>query len=93
MRIANTDAASYVLSIQGDPNGREGAASHFEGRVLIMGDSGPQYTSLTMRDALAGSATVAVTENDSELFLIVASVPEHFSGNQTYGYAYRIDRK
>jgi hypothetical protein len=36
---------------------------------------------------------VAVTGADSELFLVIASVPEHFGGNQTYGYSVRVDRR
>ena len=43
-----------------------------------------------MIDATSGQSTVRVANNCSELFLVIASVPEHFSGTQTYGYQAKI---
>ncbi|MEX1367123.1 MAG: hypothetical protein AB1Z98_28610 [Nannocystaceae bacterium] len=96
VRIDNTQAATYTLSLDGDPTGSEGDPSHFEGRVVVMTPAGAAYTDLTMSDPLQGEATVmveAVEAADAEVFLVVASVAEHFGGNQTYGYQYRIDRR
>ena len=33
-----------------------------------------------------------VSADDSDVFLVVAAVPEHFAGNQTYGYAVQVER-
>lgn len=93
VRIDNTAAATYTFAVAGDPAGSEGAASHFEGRVVVMTPAGAEYTELTMSSDQDGEATVSVDATASEVFLVVAAVPEHFGGNQTYGYEYRIDRQ
>jgi len=93
VRIANTQAASYEFSLRGQATGSSGAAAHLEGRVVVLQPSGAQYSALTMDDALNGSATVSVNTTDSDVYLVIASVPESFSGNQTFGYEYRIERQ
>jgi hypothetical protein len=93
VRIKNPASGSYQLAIQGDANGSEGAASHLEGRVVVMyGEANGKFTNLNMSNELNGDATVTVNVGATELYLIVAAVPEHFTGNQNYGYKYRIIR-
>jgi hypothetical protein len=82
VRISNSDAATYAFTLAGDAAGSEGAPAVFEGRIVVMGEDGPRYSSLSMTDARNGTGEVAVTGADSELFLVIASVPEHFGGNQ-----------
>ena len=71
--------------------GSEAASSQLQGRVVVIDDAGASYTDLDMSDATIGSASVSVEASDSGVFLVIAAVPEHFGGNQTYGYTYRID--
>lgn len=92
IRIANTRAATYAVSLVGDEVGGSGAAAHFEGRIVVMGSSGPRYSSLSMTDARSGAASVTVTASEAEIFIIIASVPESFTGTQTYGYSLRVGR-
>ena len=40
-----------------------------------------------------GTAQVMVGANVSEVYLVVAAVPENFGGNQTYGFEYTIARQ
>ncbi len=93
IRIENTQAATYTFTLEGDELGSEGAASHFEARIVVMRQDGPAYSDLPMTDALDGSGSVTVTADDTDVYLVVASVPEHFTGNQIYGYSVRIDRQ
>lgn len=93
IRIENTQAATYTFTLEGDESGSEGAASHFEARIVVMRQDGPAYSDLPMTDALDGSGSVTVTADDTDVYLVVASVPEHFTGNQIYGYSVRIDRQ
>ena len=93
VRVDNTQAATYGFSLRGDATGSEGAAAHFEARVVVITPAGAEYTPLAMPDDLEGEATVMVEASDPEVYLVIASVPETFGGNQTYGYEYRIERR
>lgn len=90
IRVTNTQAATYRFELTGDETGSEGTSSNFEGRIVVLGPDGATYSELTMTSAVAGSGSVTVSPEHSDVFLVVAAVPEHFSGNQTYGYAVRI---
>ena len=92
IRIDNNYAAQYTMSIEGDANGTEGAPSHFMGRIVVMSEDGPVYSTLDMSDALNGTATVNVSASDSEVFLVIVSVPDQFSSYQRYGYRTTIQR-
>ena len=81
------------MRIEGDANGTEGAASRFMGRIVVMGEDGPVYSSIDMTDALNGSGTVNVTATQSEVYLVIVSVPDHFSSYQRYGYRATIERE
>ena len=45
---------------------------------------------MTMPILLAGNKSVPVTQSDSQLMLVVVSVPQYFHGAQYYGYRVRI---
>lgn len=81
-----------MVTLHGDPAGSEGAASHFEARLLVLGPSGATWQRMAMSSPLQGSATVAVPAGAIGLFLVVVAMPAHFTGNQVYGYAYGIQR-
>jgi hypothetical protein len=91
VRIDNSQAATYSFTVQGDATGSAGAAAHFEGRSVVIDGSGATYGDLEMTDSVNGSASVQVTAGDTEVYLVVAAVPEHFGGNQTYGYEYAVE--
>jgi len=93
VRIRNDSSATFDFELTADPAGSMGAASHFEGRVVVQGRTKVTYVPLTMSSATQGSASVVVTAEDALVYLIVVSAPEHFAGNQTYGYAYQIRRR
>jgi hypothetical protein len=93
VRIANSSAAVYKFFLRGDKTGSENATSHFEGRIAVMSDTGVEYTELDMTNAFDGTATVSLDGSAREVYLVIASVPEHFRGNQTYSYEYLIERR
>ena len=45
-----------------------------------------------MTSADEGSASVDVGVGVGRLYLVVATVPEHFTANQTYGYELELSR-
>lgn len=90
IKIANNQTGTYSFNLQGDATGSEGATSNLESRIVIKGVNGTRYLDVTMADATSGSATVQVDATDNEVFLVIAAVPAHFSGNQTYDYTVTI---
>lgn len=91
IRVQNCGSGTYRFKLKGDLVGSEGAVSHFEGRIVVISETQKLYAKINMVDAISGQGVVRVTNNFSELFLVVASVPEHFSGTQTYGYQVKIE--
>jgi hypothetical protein len=92
IRIENSEAATYAFTLEGAATGSQGAASHFEGRIVVMQDAGPVYVDLEMTNDLDGAGSVEVAATDAEVLLVVVSVPGHFTGNQTYGYRVEVER-
>ena len=90
MRILTSEAATYSFELEGDAQGSEGAAAHFEGRLVVLGGAEAIHSELTMSGDRDGSGSVDVDGGDSEILLIIAAVPEHFTGNQSFGYSVRI---
>ncbi|KAG1647331.1 Leukotoxin [Nymphon striatum] len=70
--------------------GSEGAASHFQARVVIKSPAGYRSVVVPMVDGLTGELVVDVASTDTQLDLVVASVADHYEGNQHYGYQYFI---
>jgi outer membrane protein assembly factor BamB len=85
-------APTYTFELDGDEAGSEAAAASFDGRVVVVNDGGNSFHSLSMTNDQDGVLSVEVGVEDGEIYLIVASVPQHFSGNQTYSYRVRISR-
>lgn len=93
IKINNTEVANYAFSINGDSTGSAGAPAHFEAQIVVMGNMGPQYIPIDMSNELQGNGSVNVSAEDSELFLVITAVPEHFNSNQTYNYSVEIVRE
>ncbi|MEM9564727.1 MAG: hypothetical protein AAGA93_19050 [Actinomycetota bacterium] len=91
VRIADPQPGSVSFTLNGDRTGDEGTSAHFDGAVLTRGgDGGWRTTDLTMLDQTTGEATVSVGDTDDEILVVVASVPERFVGDETYGYALTV---
>ena len=91
IRVQNCGSGIYRFELTGDLVGSEGAVSHFEGRIVVSSETQKLYAKINMANAISGQGVVRVTNNCSELFLVAASVPEHFSGTQTYSYQAKIE--
>ena len=79
------------FELEGDSEGSQGATSHFEGRVVVMGAENNFYT-MEMSSPLSGSVEVEGFGTDYQVMLVVASVPEFFGSYQTYGYQVKITK-
>ncbi len=90
IKVTNTSSASYGVHLRADAGPR---SPHFEARLIVMTPGGPAFSDVVMTSPLAGSITTDVTAAVDELYFVVVSVPEHFSGYESYGYEYRITRR
>lgn len=93
IKINLSAPASYSFLLGGQPNGSEGASSHFDARVVVTGSNQTRYQNFEMLDALSGTATIDTLEGDTTLYVVVTAVPEHFTGNQTYSYTLNTQRQ
>ena len=55
-------------------------------------DGKPRYSEMGMSSALTGEGSVSVTSDDSQVYLVVASVPEMFTSYQNYPYKVKISK-
>ena len=89
---AERESGSFRFQIAGDIIGSEGASPFFLVRAVVMSPDGATYTDGEFVDSLNSSVTVDMSSNDSDIYFVVASIPEWFRGNQTYNYQYKIDQ-
>jgi len=91
-KINNNSTASYSFNIKGDEIGSLGDSTFFNGRIVVINNNVPTYYEMDMSNYKDGFKTVNVTSDDGQIFLIVTSTPNHFSGNQTYSYEIMIQK-
>ncbi|MFT5738494.1 MAG: hypothetical protein ACI9SG_002849 [Maribacter sp.] len=90
IKLENIPNGNYTISLNGEDEGSEGAASHFEGRFVTKGQS--QVQSFTMNSATNGSFNLTLENPVEEAYIIIASVPEQFKSAQNYGYSITISQ-
>ena len=95
IKIINSGTfTKYTFVIEAEVRGSEGVASHFEARVAVINESSEiSYYSVDMSDNTSGQITVLTEPSDDEIYLVIASVPEHFSGYQTFNYSVNISQE
>ena len=88
IKLTNTSTTEeeYTITFTGDSKGSDGATSHFEGRIIKMGNNPTKFSNITMTTATNGEAILSLSPDDKTIFIVIASVPEYFYGNQNYDY-------
>lgn len=92
-KINNSADATYTFQLTGDAKGSDGAPAEFRGRVVVRTGGISRQDRVKMSDATSGKVKVKVKKDDKEVYLIVAATPKFFTGNQTYSYQVKIDRR
>ena len=92
IRVSSTQAATWRFEVDGSPTGSDGAAAVFEARLVVSSASGRTVQTVPLANSLDGFLSVTTTAAATEMYLIVAAVPLHFRGHQTYSYTLKIDR-
>ncbi len=91
-QIINSSAATYNFSVRGGLVGTAGSPSRFAGRVVVINNGGNRFLPIPMTTQQDGTLSIEASSSDSEVFLVVASVPDSFTGTQTYPYQVKIER-
>jgi len=90
VKVNNLLHSTYKFIIKGEKFGSEGALSRLEGRIVIVGDT-TKFLNVKMKNNVNGKIQVSVDDSDKEIYLIVAATPNHYTGNQKYGYSFTIE--
>jgi hypothetical protein len=89
----NTDWQDSLWHIEfaGESQGSLGANARFEVRVAVIEGNGRHiFYSVPLKDFQNGNFSFETSAEVQEFYVTVASVPEHFTGNQNYPYAIKI---
>jgi hypothetical protein len=90
--IKNSITGSYSINLDGDDFGSNGTPSRLTARVAVStnGKSNDFYN-MKMSGETKGGITLKVTPENSRIWVVIASTPDHFTTNQTYSYKIKID--
>lgn len=85
-QLFNSTTETYTFEINGNPTGTYGNSAYFQGKVLVKNDIyGAVFHDLNMSNDLQGSLTLNLLPSDTEVYFIVASMPEVFEDvNNTF---------
>ena len=94
-KLNNTENTSYLFEINGDPNGTFGDAAFFQGTLVVKNSSNAtQFYDIPMSNDVEGAFTLELTTEDTEVYFIIASMPEIFEDPnvefQLFPYEMRI---
>lgn len=92
IRVSSTQAANWRFEVDGAPTGTDGATAAFQARLLIRTAGGRDVYTVPLANGLDGFRDVTTGGVETELYLIVVAVPQHFRGSQAYSYRVKIDR-
>ena len=90
IRLQAPVTARYQFEFDGDAVGSEGVTSFFEVRLVVEQENGYVLHTMPLTDNTDGTFNLDVTAQDKTIYLVIAAVPEHFSGNQLFPYKVRI---
>jgi hypothetical protein len=94
-KLLNSETTTYTFEVNGSANGSYGDDAYFQGKILVQNSvTGSSFYDLNMSNSLQGSFTLDVTAEDTEIYFVIASMPEVFEDNnssfQKFAYEMRI---
>jgi hypothetical protein len=92
-KLNNSSDDTYSFHINGDALGSFGDPTFFHGKVVVRNSQGTTFHDLNMTSDQEGSLTLNLSSDDTEVFFIVASMPEVFDAiDQIYSYEMKIEK-
>ena len=78
-KLENSGNNTYTFEINGETNGSFGTPSYFQGKVLVKdNNNNSTFYNLNMSNSTTGSLTLDAINSDSEIYFIIASMPDYF---------------
>ena len=78
-KLLNNNIVTYLFELNANQTGSYGSPAYFQASVLVRNSvTGDSIYDLNMVNNWEGDLTLTLTPNDSEVFFIVASMPEVF---------------
>ena len=94
-KLLNTNTASYTFELNASSSGSSGDDAFFQGMVVVQNSlTGTGFHALEMSSSTEGSITLDLSPDDSDIFFVIASMPEVFEDNnpefQLFHYVAKI---
>ena len=91
IKLSNTSSNSFSLTFESEPTGSDGATAFFEVRIVTK-DASANYNTfdVALINGQSGQQNVVLEDSVVECYLVVVSVPDFFTGNQTYNYTFTL---
>ena len=91
IKVKNSENKSYKINLNAESKGSNGASSYFKARIVKKSGDNYNINEFTLNDDnITGEINVTLNENEDEFYIVIISVPEQFTGNQTYNYSLTI---
>ena len=91
IKVTNSENKSYKINLNAESKGSNGASSYFKARIVKKSVDNYNINEFTLNDDnITGEINVTLNENEDEFYIVIISVPEQFTGNQTYNYSVTI---
>ena len=95
-KLINSQTETYTFEVNGNLTGNYGGNSFFQGKVLVKSSvSGDSFYDLDMMDDYQGSLSLDLTPDDTEVYFIIAAMPEVFEDDnptfQLFPYMMKIE--
>lgn len=91
IKVENSENKSYKINLNAESKGSNGASSYFKARIVKKSGDNYNINEFTLNDDnITGEINVTLNENEDEFYIVIISVPEQFTGNQTYNYSVTI---
>ncbi|MFT5103528.1 MAG: hypothetical protein ACI86C_001184, partial [Candidatus Latescibacterota bacterium] len=93
-KLNNSENENYVFEVQGAPTGTLGSDSFFQSQVVVVhSNTGSSFYDLTFENDQNGALGVSLTEDDTAVYFVIASMPNHFTDvDQRFPYEMRIGK-
>ncbi len=92
-KVLNASNTTYTFELNGDATGSDGDLAFFQGKVLVKNEEETAFYDLEMLNDLEGSLIIDVNQEDTELYFIIAAMPEVFEDvEQVYRYDMKIEK-
>lgn len=87
----NNPKEAYDINLEFDPKGSQDSASEFKAMIVRSHNGQHSYRPMEMVNPTSASIQVTGVNNEERVFIVVVSVPDNYTGYETYSYRFNIN--